>query len=553
MKKAFCMLLAMALCLCCALPAAAWAQDGVYTVSTISELRELAAKVNNGNDFSGVTVELAADLTDNRAVVNGLGELLEGLHTAWTPIGTAEHPFRGSFNGKGHVISGLFVDDTGADFQGLFGVLSGAAVYNVTVKDSYFNTRDHAGAIAGFAKDGTIISTCHNDGTVVNTANRAGGIVGWTDNSDVYNCSGNGYCYSKRCSGGIVGDVYSKGKIYNCYYAGDVKGSDLAGGITGGSTSADIQNCISVGEVSMYMIAGGGGSRTLTNCFALQNDQVNVGKTIGSANKTTKTFSGPGGELNEPVEYNGATYTTALSALNAWVDDHRDNEEKIYYSTWKQRDLYPYLADGVISAPRTSFGSEADTWAVDELEIAYRLNLVPDILVGEDLTRNISRLEFAAVAVRTFEALSGTKAVPIINNPFVDTDDLEVLKAYGIGAINGVSEREFAPNTLLNREQCAVMLTRVFKRVAIAGWTLQNDSDGLLDYAMPALFADDGDISDWARDSVYFMASNGIINGVSGNRFAPKNTTTAEEAEGYANATREQALAIAVRMVQKLG
>ena len=56
-------------------------------------------------------------------------------------------------------------------------------------------------------------------------------------------------------------------------------------------------------------------------------------------------------------------------------------------------------------------------------------------------------------------------------------------------------------------------------------------------------------ISGWARDSVYFMAANKIINGVGNNKFAPKNTTTAEEAVGYANATREQALAIAVRMV----
>ena len=97
------------------------------------------------------------------------------------------------------------------------------------------------------------------------------------------------------------------------------------------------------------------------------------------------------------------------------------------------------------------------------------------------------------------------------------------------------------------------MLTRVFKRITIAGWTLETDGQFYLDYDMPNLFADDRDISSWARDSVYFMASNGIINGVGNNRFAPRNTTTAEEAEGYANATREQALAIAVRMVQRLG
>ena len=39
--------------------------------------------------------------------------------------------------------------------------------------------------------------------------------------------------------------------------------------------------------------------------------------------------------------------------------------------------------------------------------------------------------------------------------------------------------------------------------------------------------------------------ANVIIKGIGGNRFAPKNTTAAQEAEGYANATREQDLAIA--------
>ena len=157
------------------------------------------------------------------------------------------------------------------------------------------------------------------------------------------------------------------------------------------------------------------------------------------------------------------------------------------------------------------------------------------------------------MAVKVFEHLSGSKAVPIINNPFTDTKDVEVLKAYGIGAVNGTSATAFTPNALLNREQCATMLTRVFKRITLAGWTLETDSQFKLNYTMPARFADDADISGYAKDSVYFMAANGIINGVGNNMFAPKNTTTAQEAQGYANATREQALAIAVRMVENLG
>jgi hypothetical protein len=48
------------------------------------------------------------------------------------------------------------------------------------------------------------------------------------------------------------------------------------------------------------------------------------------------------------------------------------------------------------------------------------------------------------------------------------------------------------------------------------------------------------------------MVANEIIRGVGENQFAPQNVTDAEKAQGYANATREQALLIAVRMVENL-
>jgi len=191
-------------------------------------------------------------------------------------------------------------------------------------------------------------------------------------------------------------------------------------------------------------------------------------------------------------------------------------------------------------------------WAEGEVQKAYKYGLIPDCLMDADLTKPITRAEFAAVAVKVYEALSETKATPIAKNPFTDTTDAEVLKAYNIGAVNGMSATTYSPNALLNREQAATMLTRVYKKVTLNGWTLTTDGNFKLQYTKPTPFADDKDISDWAKDSVYFMAANGIINGVGNNKFAPKNTTASEEALGYANATREQALIIAARMVENL-
>jgi len=207
----------------------------------------------------------------------------------------------------------------------------------------------------------------------------------------------------------------------------------------------------------------------------------------------------------------------------------------------------------VMSVPFTISGaSNTSGWAGEEIEKANQLGLIPDMLKGQDLTKQITRREFAAVSVKLYENLTGTNPTPAATNPFTDTNDVEVLKAYNVGLTAGTAADKFSPNVLLNREQAATMLTRVLKAVYIPGWTLPTDNDFTLSFTMPAPFADDAKISDWAKPSVYFMAANGIIAGTGNNMFSPRATTAAEEAALYASATREQALAIAVRMVENL-
>ncbi len=194
---------------------------------------------------------------------------------------------------------------------------------------------------------------------------------------------------------------------------------------------------------------------------------------------------------------------------------------------------------------------DSSDWATNELFKAYEYNLIPEKLEEENLTLQISREEFAAVAVKLYEALSGKTATKGIN-PFKDTTDSDVLKAYNIGIVSGISANEFAPRAKLTRQEAAVMLTRVYKAVNLPGWTLSTDNQFALNYTKPAPFADDANIDDWAKDSVYFMVANGVIAGVGDNRFAPKNTTAQEEYTGFANASREQAIVISVRSFKNL-
>ena len=189
-------------------------------------------------------------------------------------------------------------------------------------------------------------------------------------------------------------------------------------------------------------------------------------------------------------------------------------------------------------------------WGEIAIYRAVELDLIPDALnrPGMDFTKPINRMEFAGVAVRAYEHLSSTQIVPIVPMPFIDTNDMDVQKAYAANIMIGYSDTEFEPLIQLNREQAATALSRVFKRYRFPEWTYATDANFSLTYTRPAPFDDDIFISEWARDSVYFMVANDIILGIGNNLFAPSNRTTEQEAEGYATATREQALAIAVRM-----
>ena len=75
------------------------------------------------------------------------------------------------------------------------------------------------------------------------------------------------------------------------------------------------------------------------------------------------------------------------------------------------------------------------------------------------------------------------------------------------------------------------MLARVYEKVG-----------GKIPAVSSTSFSDNGQIKDYAKNAVAFMSSKGIINGVGGNRFNPDG-----------NASVEQALKIAVEMLNKLG
>ena len=232
-------------------------------------------------------------------------------------------------------------------------------------------------------------------------------------------------------------------------------------------------------------------------------------------------FTAPKGKTFDKWEVNGTKYKVG--------DTLELTEDITVTATWKTKSSGGG-GGGSSNAEKETIWSKADDWAIEELTKAEKKGLIPETFAKKDFTKAITRKDFAAVAVKLYEAISGKKAKPIDNNPFVDTNDEYVLAAYNLGITNGTSETTFTPDAQITREQMATMLTRALVAAGI-------NTDINLDKI--AKFADDNVLSDWGRPSVYFMASKEIIKGIGENKF-----------DGLGNAKIEEALAIALRSVE---
>ena len=145
-----------------------------YLITSAAELRELATRVNAGTHAharQGANFRLTTS-------INVAGE-------EWIPIGTDANPFRGSFDGDGHTVSGL-THTTGGNDVGLFGVINSdvgtMAVGNLTLAGvNISGSGQNRGGIAGRVLSGDIYRGAVG-GSISGLIN-LGGIVGNVDST----------------------------------------------------------------------------------------------------------------------------------------------------------------------------------------------------------------------------------------------------------------------------------------------------------------------------------------------------------------------------------
>ena len=249
MKKVLATILALVMALgltataCAEQPTPAVAKMGETTYNNLHDALE-AAK-------SGGTVEL-------------LGEV--NLTGDWTPVGTSNEPFKGTFDGNGHKITGLKIN-TGS-YIGLFGYVGeGATIKNVNLVGANVSGVKRVGALIGQIKGNATVSNCTVDSTshVIGSDSNTGGLIGEAAGDGItveleklinYATVTNTESEGPSRAAGIIAQVTSGANvtITKCVNNGAITTNNgYAGGIVAakqGGSKVSFENCSNAGTLT---------------------------------------------------------------------------------------------------------------------------------------------------------------------------------------------------------------------------------------------------------------------------------------------------------------
>ena len=320
--------------------------DKPIFIKKAAELAYLAQQVNTG----GYVLEVKnGNKIDNEA--DSYKQGFSGYYFAlsddikldgglWTPIGHM-HIFCGHFDGKGHTVDGLRIDQIDG-YIGLFGCVNDGTICNLGVRlhedgikvaSSYPKDNIFAGGIVGYLLGLNIGASLRNcfvvgDGKVEITAGyqgTVGAIAGSIKSSDSHSALLT-HCYStvdveatteNQCyAGGIVGR--SNSILSYTYATGSVKTNNAteqsAGGICGRREGGELTHNLALN--SEVTVSGGSDSHRITGSNL--NDETSPGSSFNYACPSMSLKNQP--FTDDPSSLDGA---------NTWADQFRNDLQNI--------------------------------------------------------------------------------------------------------------------------------------------------------------------------------------------------------------------------------
>ena len=244
------------------------ANVSTYTITTREQLYGLAY-LSASNDFSGKIINLGADIVVNNGKA-GKWEKTPAKYR-WYPIGDYRLPFAGIFDGQGHTISGIYLNDQRPDpltrtYSGLFGRVGvGSTLKNFQLKNSYFERMVDTEEAEGYAFLGSIagelrgtLDSVYSDAILRTDGSQVGGLVARLNFMDK--------TYATKVT---VNNCWFDGKILgtSSIQMGGIAGYVGRSGVEADKTVVDITHCLNTGYI--------------TNTREKKGDRLNVGQEIG--------------------------------------------------------------------------------------------------------------------------------------------------------------------------------------------------------------------------------------------------------------------------------
>lgn len=183
-------------------------------------------KVNEGRTFANRTVRIMDNID------------LEGQEkNQWNPIGTKEHPFKGTLEGNGHTIENMYLTKADCKTSALFGEIEEATIQNVSVTGTV-ETMNYGAGIVAYMRKACTIYNCKNYVNVTHKGNSytvagypegdvatVAGIAGFSyENCKFEKCINYGTMVSNIAVGGIVGTTNRNIIIDSCGNEGEITG-----------------------------------------------------------------------------------------------------------------------------------------------------------------------------------------------------------------------------------------------------------------------------------------------------------------------------------------
>ncbi|HRZ99952.1 MAG TPA: GLUG motif-containing protein [Candidatus Paceibacterota bacterium] len=163
--------------------------------------------------------------------------------------------FSGTFDGRGHAITGLHIHRPGETNVGLFSRNHGS-LSSLVIRNGYMRGETAVGGLVG--QNTGLIEDCELEATVVGTG-YVGGLVGRNREAGgvIRRCSASGTVAGGTIAGGLIGLHEFGASVSDAHATATVSGTDRVGGLIGRMFEASVARCYSTGPVTGSGALGG--------------------------------------------------------------------------------------------------------------------------------------------------------------------------------------------------------------------------------------------------------------------------------------------------------